>query len=147
MVSSLKRSSSNGRTMCGWSRPPPIHTPPAREFIIMRLLFSVRPRCVSGLFIRAVVIILAALSLQTSANAQGTSGSLPDPINARDITGYAERLQLSAQQRQAVDSFHEQYKREFRALREGEIADFLKSMRDLNGTGMMPKRDVVEKFL
>jgi hypothetical protein len=127
-------------------RPPPIHSPPAREFI-MRLIASVRPRCVSGLFIRALVVLLAALSLQTSALAQGTSGTLPDPINARDLTGYAERLQLSPQQRQAIDSFHEQYKREFRALREGEIADFLKSMRDLNGAGTMPKRDVVEKFL
>lgn len=113
----------------------------------MRLIAFLRPRCISGLFVRTLFMLLVLLFQQSPVFGQGTSGTLPDPINARDMTGYAERLQLSPQQRQAIDAFHEQYKREFRALREGEIADFLKSMRDLNGAGMMPKRDVVEKFL
>src|SRR5436190_5358349 len=83
----------------------------------------------AGLVLGAIASILIFAG---SARGQGTSGTLPDPISARELTRYEDRLQLSPQQRQAAETFHEQYKREFRALREGEIADFLKEMRSLN---------------
>src|SRR5262249_8627297 len=42
---------------------------------------------------------------------------------------------------------HDQYKLMYRALRDGEINGLMKEMRDLNGGGMMPKREVVEGFI
>ncbi len=90
---------------------------------------------------------ILTLLLSISAFGQGTSGTLPDPISTSELQRYAIRLQLSPQQLQAAESLHDQYKREFRMLRDGEISTFLKDMRKLQGNGMMPSRDTMEEFL
>lgn len=94
----------------------------------------------------ASIALLLALLVAPRAAAQGTMGMLPGPISTRELDGYAKRLALSPQQRRSLDSLHDQYKQEFRVLREGEIAQFLKDMRDMDG-GMMPKRKAIEDFL
>src|SRR5688500_14558642 len=93
-----------------------------------------------------VAVITALLGFARGAIAQGTSGILPNPITTHELKGYADRLKLSDQQRQAAEAIHDQYKQEFRALRQGEIATFLKEMRSLQGN-VMPKRDVMETFM
>ncbi len=86
-----------------------------------------------------VALVLAVLSLQAllapAACAQGTMGSVPDPISAAELDGYAKRLGLSAHQRVALEQFHEQYREAFSALREGEIEKFLNENPLAGGTG------------
>lgn len=97
--------------------------------------------------IAALFIIIAALApaflLHHSALAQGTSGTLPDPISTQELMRYGDRLHLSNQQRQAASALHDEYKQQFRALREGEIAQFLSEVRSTE-TGTMPSRKAVE---
>ncbi len=79
------------------------------------------------------------------ASAQGTSGTLPNPISSGQLMQYADRLDLSRQQRGALESMHDEYKRDFRLLREGEIAAFLEKQQSMQGG--IPTRDAVEKLL
>src|SRR5688572_3305899 len=83
----------------------------------------------------AAAALLWALLGGSRAAAQGTFGMLPDPIGTVELMKYADRLNLSAQQRSAFQSMHDQYKQEFRTLRDGEIADFLKQTRAVSGSG------------
>ncbi len=82
---------------------------------------------------RRLLAVALWLLPASGALAQGTSGSLPDPISSRDLTGYAERLGLSPEQLQALEPFFDEYRNDFRALREGEIEAFLGG---LNGMWM-----------
>lgn len=101
--------------------------------------------------LRRLEVFLALLfigALAQVGRAQGTSGTLPPPISAREIIDFAKRLKLSEQQQKAAETLHDQYKQEFRIFREGEIASFLKEMHNLQGNGMsMPKRADVEDFV
>jgi hypothetical protein len=76
-----------------------------------------------------LLIALAAAMAWTPARAlaQGTSGTVPDPISSRELNEYAERLQLSDQQWAAIEGFFEQYQGEFKTLRETDIEAYLKS--------------------
>ena len=102
----------------------------------------------SRIFHTAVVVLLVGLTLAQSRPtfAQGTTGILPDPISTYELKGYADRLKLSPQQRLAADAMHDQYKQDFRALRQGEIAAFMKDMMAMQGN-VMPKREVMESFM
>jgi len=85
---------------------------------------------------RRVLMLCSAMLAVFTANhvhGQGTMGAVPDPINARDLAGYGDRLGLSAQQRQSVESLHEMYREEFRALREGDLE---RTLREMPGGGM-----------
>ncbi len=92
-----------------------------------------------------IAVSLAVLAMAAPAAAQGTMGLLPDPITTRELEDFAMRLRLSSQQRKAVEDLHDQYKREFRELRETEIADFMKSMMSMQGG--MPARQAVEEMI
>jgi hypothetical protein len=108
-----------------------------------------RPATSSGHRIWVALItalVLAFPLLEQPAAGQGTTGTLPDPISTRELTRYADRLQLDASQRLAIESIHDEYKSAFRKLRDDEIADFLEEMRSWQGMGMMPQREVVESF-
>lgn len=94
-----------------------------------------------------LALLIASSAAWIRAHAQGTSGTLPNPMTTQELDGYAKRLKLSPQQRQALQTLHDEYKREFRALREGEIAQFMKDMHALQGSGAMPERDAINSFL
>ena len=89
--------------------------------------------------------VLALSMLNAPATAQGTSGTLPDPIGTRELLRYTRRLDLSDQQQRAVESFHDRYKQQFRVLRDGEIAAFLADMQSLQAGGMFPDREDVHR--
>ena len=61
--------------------------PPRRPLVCTSLLLA----CLAAILVPA-----------RPAPAQGTSGSLPDPISARELSRYADRLALSDQQRPTV---------------------------------------------
>jgi hypothetical protein len=97
-----------------------------------------------------VMCVLAVLACSTqAARAQGTTGTVPDPITSRELEGYADRLGLSDQQFQAVLMAHDDYREEFRKLRENEIEKLLKEAQALRpgGMAMMMDRKAVEKGL
>ena len=71
----------------------------------------------------------------TRAMAQGTSGMLPSPVSSRDLDLYGETLQLTPSQRDAIDTFHEQYREDFRVLREQEIEQYLQEVSGFWGRG------------
>lgn len=73
------------------------------------------------------VLLLSLLIAPRPASGQGTEGTLPDPISSRELDRYAQRLSLSDQQRQALQSIHNTYRAEFARLRDGEIEQYLKA--------------------
>lgn len=101
---------------------------------------------VVAMWLAAVVVLLAT---GERALAQGTSGTLPDPISTSRLRQYTQRLNLNDQQKAALAQYHEVYKQEFGQLRENEIEGFLVEMRKMQGGGMgrMPKRAEVDSFL
>jgi len=102
---------------------------------------------VNGRLVCLLLMMILLAATPGRVMAQGTSGTVPDPISTKDLLDFGKRLKLSGQQVTAVQAMHDEYKREFRTLREGEIAELLKDMRDMQGNGMMPGRDAVKKFL
>ena len=87
---------------------------------------------------RRALLTLALLTVAgtgTRAMAQGTSGMLPSPVSSRDLDLYAETLELTPGQRDAIDAFHEQYREGFRVLREQEIEQYLQEVGGLWGRG------------
>ncbi|MHC5113891.1 MAG: hypothetical protein ACYTGP_05630 [Planctomycetota bacterium] len=94
----------------------------------------------------ALGCVIAALLLLPVAPAagQGTDGALADPVSTRELLGYADRLELSTQQRAGLESIHDQYKHDFRVLRDGDIAKFLAESRKMQNSGRMPDRKVVQ---
>src|SRR5438552_1046175 len=79
--------------------------------------------------LRSVILsaVLALWIIAAQATAQGTSGYLPEPISARQMTQYAQCLGMSPAQHQAADDFHLRYLHDFQELREGEIDELLKT--------------------
>ena len=78
----------------------------------------------------ALLALVAGWFLAGPASAQGTGDALPDPISDSVLSAYARRLELSDQQRLAIDSFHRQYLDDFRRLREREIEQYIQESGD-----------------
>jgi hypothetical protein len=100
-------------------------------------------------YLVSVFAVAAALLSAAPALAQGTMGALPDPISQRELQGYADRLGLSEQQRQAIEPIHDLYREEFRVLRETQIEKYVQNSRGWQGGGfgMMNNQDEAEKNL
>lgn len=97
-----------------------------------------------------LVAVAAALALAAAdrASAQGTSGALPDPISSRDLDVLADRLDLSPEQRQAIEPFHDEYRESFRRLRESDIEEYLDNVGGLwrRGFGGIDRREIEESL-
>lgn len=104
----------------------------------MTSINSLRPeRSRSWRMLAALVVLLASqLLLVGRAAAQGTMGAVPDPITSRELDEYARRLGLSAQQRGALEQYHEAYRAQFAILRDGEIEKYLTEANGGGGRGM-----------
>src|SRR2546422_6505053 len=76
-------------------------------------------------FRHALCTFFLALVLAAQAFGQANSEYLPEPISARQVAQYADRLGLSAAQRQAADDLHLSYQHDCQVLREGEITELL----------------------
>lgn len=73
--------------------------------------------------------VFVAIMFAPSVFAQGTQGQLPDPISAARLSAYADMLDLSPQQRHALNDLHAPYREEFQKLRESEIEAWLLTVR------------------
>ena len=80
----------------------------------------------NGVLALALGVPVAIISLPT--HGQGTSGTVPDPISSRALARYMEELDLTDEQTRAIESLHEGYREEFRALRSGEIEELLQQI-------------------
>jgi hypothetical protein len=110
----------------------------------IRQLDRTGPRAYSHAVI-AVLMVHLCLAVPRDAAAQGADGAFADPISSRDLMRYAQRLELSEQQRTAMESIHDAYKRDFLTLRDGPIAEFLEETRAYHDS--MPQRETVETFI
>jgi hypothetical protein len=104
-----------------------------------------RPRARGAGIVLLVGILVASIGAPVLG--QGTSGTLPDPISTGELLRYAQRLDLSDQQQQAMQSFHDVYKDQFRVLRDTDIAEFLRDMQSIQSGGMFPKKEDVQRVL
>jgi hypothetical protein len=93
----------------------------------------------------AVLFVAATVGPAATVAAQGTSGTFPGPINSQQLERYADVLHLSHAQRGAVETAHDDYRRRFRRLRDGEMATFLDEQRAMQGG--IPQRAAVEEIL
>jgi len=102
-------------------------------------------RTVLSLLPLLAIVLVAA---ERSVRGQGTDGAIPDPITTAELGLYADRLGLSEQQRAAIDRMHERYSDEFRALRDGDIQQFLEDSRRMFTTFMFnPDTAEAERML
>lgn len=96
----------------------------------------------------ALIVVAGPCGLPNRCLAQGGSNLLPDPISSRELAGYLDRLQLTDEQRLAIEPMHEQYLAAFRTLREGAIQRVLDEVRVLSaGNTGLPAPEPAEKFL
>lgn len=93
----------------------------------------------------ALAVIIVALGFARSSTAQGTFGSLPDPISSRDLDQYAERLALSDQQLLAIAEHHGRYLEDFRELRDRDIQRLLDDVQVLTRDFDFSQRRQVEQ--
>jgi hypothetical protein len=95
-----------------------------------------------------LAFVLALLITSACAHAQGASGMLPDPITAVQLGQYADLLNLSPQQRHALDGLHTAYREEFQRLREVEIEPWLQARTDGFATRAYARkqRDLLERI-
>jgi Spy/CpxP family protein refolding chaperone len=94
---------------------------------------GVRHRLAARTVIAALA--LSVLFMTGHVFGQGTSGTLPGPISSHDLAGWSDQLDLSDEQRQAIDPFHEEYREAFRQLRDGEIEQYLQELGGMMGRG------------
>lgn len=75
------------------------------------------------------VVMAAALALAWTprSTAQGTGGAFPDPISSAQLDRLADLLGLDQASRSELGPLHEAYLQRMRELREGPIADWLKT--------------------
>ncbi len=97
-------------------------------------------------FVGIVIIAIASLAIVAPAGAQGTSGQVPDPMSSAELSKLLQLyVQPTKDQGAAIESLHDDYREQFRKLRDGDIEKFLQKMKALQG-GMMPSKDQVEDF-
>lgn len=104
-------------------------------------------RCLASSARTAVVLLalVSALFASNQAIAQGTDGMIPDPMSTVELNRYYNRLDMTPVQRVAAERAHDIYKTEYRALRDGEIAEFIQDMQKMNQR--IPSRHQMEEVL
>ncbi len=108
------------------------------------LLFMERMMKLKMIWTWLIATTLPLCAVHTALG-QGTGGVLPAPIDSRELGEYAQWLHLSPDQQLALDAVHESYRGDFRLLRDGEMAIFLREQQGLQGG--IPQRDRVEALL
>ena len=92
-----------------------------------------------------VLILATALCFAAPARAQGTSGQVPDPMSAVELSQLMNLyVHPTKEQGVAIEGLHDGYRERFRLLRENEIEQFLTKTKAMQGG--MPKKEQVEEF-
>ena len=92
-----------------------------------------------------VLILATALCFAAPARAQGTSGQVPDPMSAAELSQFMNLyVHPTKEQGVAIEGLHDGYRERFRLLRENEIEQFLTKTKAMQGG--MPKKEQIEEF-
>jgi hypothetical protein len=92
-----------------------------------------------------VLILATALCFAAPARAQGTSGQVPDPMSAVELSQLMNLyVHPTKEQGVAIEGLHDGYRERFRLLRENEIEHFLTKTKAMQGG--MPKKEQIEEF-
>lgn len=93
----------------------------------------------------ALLLFVVAFAAPRAAEAQGTSGQLPDPMPTTELNDLLKRyVKPDSTQMATIETLHDDYRTQFRELRESEIEKFLKDMQALGGGGVPSKASVLE---
>ncbi|MEE2896266.1 MAG: hypothetical protein VX726_11070 [Planctomycetota bacterium] len=103
-----------------------------------------------GFLVTLLVALAAFLAWEAPASAQGTAGTVPEPIGLRDLVDRLSRYTaLDAEDRVSLERAHDTYLGSFERLRGDEIESFLSLMDELSGgtSGRMPDLASVDRML
>jgi hypothetical protein len=94
----------------------------------------------------SVLLVIGVLLLTVRpAAAQGTSGQLPDPIATVELNRLLNLyVKPDDSQRATIESLHDDYRAQFRTLREAEIEKFLEEMNKIGGRGIPSKSELLD---
>jgi hypothetical protein len=98
---------------------------------------------------RLLVIAVAMLVIRGVACGQGAAGEVPDPLGLRETRALFDRyLDLDDSDALLIEAIHDDYLRDFEALRDGPIAEFLAIGREVraSNTGIMPSLKQLEAY-
>ncbi|MDG2030442.1 MAG: hypothetical protein P8J45_05495 [Phycisphaerales bacterium] len=90
--------------------------------------------------------VLGMFALDAPVTAQGTMNQLPDPMNSKDLTLYLERyVDPTFDQWIAIENAQDEYYEKFAELRDGKIAEFMRSMGSMQSA--MPSREQMAVYM
>ncbi len=98
---------------------------------------------------KPLLIAVAMLVIRGVACGQGAAGEVPDPLGLRETGALFDRyLDLDDSDALLIEAIHDDYLRDFEALRDGPIAELLAISRELraSNTGMMPSLKQLERY-
>jgi hypothetical protein len=84
------------------------------------------------------------------AVAQGTGGTIPEPMGLRDASELiGRRIALTGSDRRAIEEAHDRYLESFARFRDSEVQDFLDTLQRVQGAsnGRMPSLTLLDEFL
>ncbi|MCE9618935.1 MAG: hypothetical protein K8R92_03390 [Planctomycetes bacterium] len=85
----------------------------------------------------ATLALCVTFHFSTEVRAQGTFNQLPDPMSMGELLISLETyVQLSKEQRTEIETLHDAYKDRFHALRESDIEQFLKNLKEKWNDGL-----------
>ncbi len=93
----------------------------------------------------AVAITASLLFLFPSAALAQGLPMFPDPINTKTLIQYADRLELSVDQRLALEPLHDAYLDRFRRLRDKDMQDFQDHLLDIAINFMRSRFEIPER--
>jgi hypothetical protein len=103
---------------------------------------------------RRVVLLIAAVIvayvLPDRALAQGTGGTIPEPMGLREASELiGRRVSLDGPARRAIETAHDRYLESFARFRDAEVQDFLGTMQRVQASsnGRMPELTLLDEFL
>ena len=103
---------------------------------------------------RRVVLLIAAVIvaclLPDRALAQGTGGTIPEPMGLREASELiGRRVPLDGPARRAIEIAHDRYLESFARFRDTEVQDFLDTMQQVQASsnGRMPELSLLDEFL
>ncbi|MDZ4754943.1 MAG: hypothetical protein SGJ11_10675 [Phycisphaerae bacterium] len=95
-------------------------------------------------FLLAVTCLVVCL-VASPVHAQGTSGQLPDPMSTTDLSKLLDLyVKPTIEQRATIESLHDDYREQFRTLREGDIQKSMDKMALMQGG--MPTKEQMDSF-
>jgi hypothetical protein len=97
-----------------------------------------------------LAIVLAIYVRPDDAVAQGTGGTIPEPMGLRDASELiGRRISLTGADRREIEAAHDRYLESFARFRDSEVQDYLDTLQQVQASsnGRMPSLALLDEFL